>query len=89
MLQDDAGPAVARRASVQRSAGTCEGSEHLAVVHHTKPRRCLTLGHTHGAGAAWYGIPASDLSALYLFVLLYLQTIHCGDLPGKESAAKA
>lgn len=89
LLQDDAGPAVARRASVQWSAGTCEGTRHLAIVHHTKPRSCLTLGHTRGPGAAWYGIPASDLSSHYLFVLLYLQTIHCGDLPGKESAAKA
>lgn len=88
-LWDDAGSAVARRASVQWSARTCEGTRHLAIVHHTKPQRCLTLGHTLGAGAAWYGIPASNLSSHYLFVLLYLQTIHCGDLPGKESAAKA
>lgn len=53
------------------------------------PAAALALGHTLGAGAAWYGIPAADLSSHYLFVLLYLQTIHRGDLPGKESAAKA
>lgn len=55
--------AVARRASVQWSAGRCEGTRHLAIVHHTEARRCLTLGHTRGPGAAWYGIPASDLSS--------------------------
>lgn len=53
------------------------------------PAAALAVQHTPGAGAAWYGIPTADLSSLYLFVLLYLQTIHRGDLPGKESAAKA
>lgn len=84
-------PSLGVQTSVQWSARTCEG----APLHtryrppRLNPRRCLTLGHTLGAGAAWYGIPAADLSSHYLFVLLYLQTIHCGDLPGKESAAKA
>lgn len=59
----------------------------LSFAHvHSSP---LTVQHTRGPGTEWYDIPVPDLLSHYVFVLLYLQTIHRTDLSGKESAPQA
>lgn len=49
----------------------------------------LMVQSTCGPGTEWYDIPASDLLSHCVFVLLYLQTIHCTDLSGEKSAPQA
>lgn len=66
-----------------RAHKPCEGTRLLAITHR------LAVRCTCGPGTGWYDIPASDLSSHDMFVLLYLQTVHRNDLPGKESVAKA
>lgn len=48
----------------------------------------LPHGSTHrrAPGTEWYSLPGSDLLSHYMFVFLYLQTIHRTDLSREESA---
>ena len=67
---------------VNQGGGICADTRHLPITHGST--------HTHSVpGAEWYGVPASDLLSHYMFVLLYLQTIHWTDLSGEESAPQA